>query len=1070
LIRIDLHLHSSFSLDGVHPLEELARLLARGEVSVAALTDHDTLDGQVKFRHLLKARGIGFISGVEITTSTRWGELHILAYGFDLESGSLKQLLAGTPGERTLEKTLEVVHQSGGKAFLAHPLVISDDWSEVESVVEELATQGLDGIEVFYGPYPVEDQERLLELADRLGLHASGGSDFHDHEDDRTVGVDIPRELWKNLRSCLTSLPRTIPDHSEPLPPLQERREGLHWGRFLARILLPTVVSLVLFIVTLFAIIIPKFERSLLDRKQEMIRELTNSATSILAEYYEEEIRGRMTRQEAQEAAIARIKGLRYGKEDKDYFWLMDSHPNMIMHPYLPEMDNTDVSDFTDSKGARIFIEFVKAVEDNEAGYVEYFWQWKDDQTRIAPKLSYVRKFAPWGWIIGTGIYLEDVRKEIGDVTQDLIRITVIITIALGLLLAFIVHQSLRIERKRSVAATALRVSHEKYRSLVEASTEGAVILSRGRVRYSNESMQDLLRCPEEELHLMDVVDLVAPAGSGDENVAERLMRNELLPRPVETRLQARGGKPVHVILSTSPIQFGGQDGLIVMARRIADRPRDTTETSREDGTQVRALEDQTAVLQHDLLFLTRRMETIMRPHTTCPADASVQRLARLMKQSGDSAVVVVGDSGHALGLITGRDLRERAPSDRNGPAKAAHEIMSAPLIGISREGLVHEALTLMRGNDVDYLVIRDDESDVCGIVSGTDLLRAIDTSHLISLAEIDASESPEDLAGLVDRQQNLVAPLIRGSRKPAVIGRLLSRVMDRAVAKACEFAIAELGPPPAAFAFIGLGSLGREELTLASDQDTAIIHLGDKATDGRAGEYFSKLGGMVTDWLCEAGYPRCSGDNMASNPKWCKSLADWKATFREWIVNPANQELLEFSIFFDFRCIVGEQELIDALRKHVDQELGEHPPFFILAAENAQHYRSPIGAFGNLITTSTETGDRVLNLKAALLQIINFARIHALANSIASTNTLSRLGQLRSMDIIQRSIYEEAVQAYNHLMGIRLRSQLKEGADPDHRGVRISDLTSLEQSMLKQIFAHLNLLNKNISSHFLAG
>ena len=1054
----------------MHPLEDLARLLARREVSVAALTDHDTLDGQVKFRDLLKARGIGFISGVEITTSTSWGELHILAYGFDLESGNLNQLLAGAPEERTLEKTLEVVHQSGGKAFLAHPLVINEDWTEVESVVEELARQGLDGIEAFYTPYPVEDQERLLELADRLGLPASGGSDFHDHEDDRTVGVDIPRELWKTLRSCLTSLPRIIPDHSEPLPPRKDQKEGLHWGRFLARILLPTVVSLVLFILTLFAIIIPKFEKSLLERKQEMIRELTNSATSILAEYHEEETRGEMTRQEAQDAAITRIKNLRYGKEGKDYFWVTDSHPNMIMHPYLPEMDNTDVSDFTDSRGVRLFVEFVKAVEDNESGYVEYYWQWKDDQTRIAPKLSYVRKFAPWGWIIGTGIYLEDVRKEIGDVTQDLIRLTVIITIALGLLLAFIVHQSLRIEHRRSVAANALRVSHEKYRALVEASTKGTLILSRGRVRYSNETMQDILRCPEEELHLMDVGDLIAPAGSGEENVAERLMRNELLPVPVETRLQPRSGKPVNAILTTSPIQFEGQDALIVVARRIAARPRDTSETSPENGTQVRALEDQTDVLQHDLLFLTRRMETVMRPHTTCPVDASVHRIAGLMKQSGDSAVVVVGDSGHALGLITGRDLRERAASNRADSAKTAHEIMSAPLIGISREGLLHEALTLMRENDADYLVIRDSEFEVCGIVSGTDLLRAIDTSHLISLAGIDASEHPEDLAGLVDRQRNLVAPLIRGSRKPVVIGRLLSRVMDRAVAKACEFAIAELGPPPARFAFIALGGLGREELTLASDQDTAIIYQGDKGTGGVAAEYFSKLGEKVTDWLCEAGYPKCSGGNTASNPKWRKSLDDWKATFREWIVNPANQELLEFSIFFDIRCIVGEQELVDALRKHVDQELGKHPPFFVLAAENAQHYRSPVGAFGNLITTSTETGGRVLNLKAALLQIINFARIHALANSVASTNTLSRLGQLRAMDVIQESIYEEAVQSYNHLMGIRLRSQLKGRADPDQRGVKISELTSLEQSMLKQIFAHLNLLNKNISSHFLAG
>jgi signal transduction histidine kinase len=241
-----------------------------------------------------------------------------------------------------------------------------------------------------------------------------------------------------------------------------------------------------LFLVAIWGIILPSFEQTLLERKREMIRELTNSAWSILASYERDEQNGLLTREEAQALAITRVESLRYGPEGKDYFWIQDLQPRMIMHPYRPDLNGQDVSDFTDPRGAPIFVEFAKLVQREGEGYVDYVWQWKDDPERLEPKESYVKGFAPWGWAIGTGIYTDDVRSEIVRIERSLVNTALAISGAVVLLLVFVLQQSLRIERERQEVLDTLRESTERYHSLVEATTEGTLLILDERCRYAN--------------------------------------------------------------------------------------------------------------------------------------------------------------------------------------------------------------------------------------------------------------------------------------------------------------------------------------------------------------------------------------------------------------------------------------------------------------------------------------------------------------------------------------------------------------------------------------------------------
>ena len=252
------------------------------------------------------------------------------------------------------------------------------------------------------------------------------------------------------------------------------------------KIILPTILTILLFILTIFLIIIPRFQESIMNGKREMIKELTNSAWSILAKYEKDEKEGLLTREEAQNTAKSRIQYLRYGDESKDYFWITDMRPYMVMHPFRPDLNGKDLSEFKDPHGKRLFVEFVEIVKKSEHGYVDYMWQWKDDSLRIVPKLSYVRIFKPWNWVIGTGVYIEDVEREITALTRRLMWISAGIFVLIALLLLYISNQSLNTERKRVLAEKELQESKDRYRTLVEAATEGLIMLTGGRISFSN--------------------------------------------------------------------------------------------------------------------------------------------------------------------------------------------------------------------------------------------------------------------------------------------------------------------------------------------------------------------------------------------------------------------------------------------------------------------------------------------------------------------------------------------------------------------------------------------------------
>jgi len=344
------------------------------------------------------------------------------------------------------------------------------------------------------------------------------------------------------------------------------------WRAFAFRIVTPVIVAILLFVVALYAIIIPEFERNMLDRKREMIRELTHVAWSELAQAAVDEEAGLLTREEAQALAMERVRAMRYGDERKDYFWITDTVPRGVMHPYREELEGADLRDYRDPKGKRLFVEMVEVVSgEAHEGFIDYEWQWKDDSAHIVPKLSYVQRFEPWGWVIGTGIYVEDVKREVSLMTSRLALVSLVIISCIAALLFFLVHQSKAIEQGRQEAEADLRRSEEKYRLLAEASSEGLLLATDGELWHINRKLSEMLGYGADDVATLTLSALlrVAPDDAAGQRFLAALQTRAEHAMVLEAQLVRRDGTALTAMLTLSPVELLGKAANIVVVRDL---------------------------------------------------------------------------------------------------------------------------------------------------------------------------------------------------------------------------------------------------------------------------------------------------------------------------------------------------------------------------------------------------------------------------------------------------------------------------------------------------------------------
>ncbi len=210
------------------------------------------------------------------------------------------------------------------------------------------------------------------------------------------------------------------------------------------RVTVPTVASLVLFIIVIFAVHMPAVREALLVQRKESLKHMTQVAIGVLDHLRDQELKGIITADEARRRGAEIIGMMRFGPDGKDYFWINDFNARMIMHPYMPELDGRNMLKYADFEGKFLVAEFVNATEKNGAGYVDYLWQWQDQPDKVVQKISYVQRFYPWNWIVGTGLYFNDIESEAAARNRELVMMTVAILGLISLLSFYTIIQSRR--------------------------------------------------------------------------------------------------------------------------------------------------------------------------------------------------------------------------------------------------------------------------------------------------------------------------------------------------------------------------------------------------------------------------------------------------------------------------------------------------------------------------------------------------------------------------------------------------------------------------------------------------
>ena len=173
------------------------------------------------------------------------------------------------------------------------------------------------------------------------------------------------------------------------------------------------IVLMAIGLVVLGFVLLLNLEETMMEDRKAKLSGVVDTAYSVLEHYHNLQTAGTLTQNEAQKEAGDIIRSLRY--DEVEYFWINDMHPKMIMHPFNDKLEGEDLSDYRDPNNLAIFVQMRDVVMASKEGFVNYFWP-KPGQSQPVEKVLYVAGFAPWGWVIGSGVYVDDVRAQVNEV------------------------------------------------------------------------------------------------------------------------------------------------------------------------------------------------------------------------------------------------------------------------------------------------------------------------------------------------------------------------------------------------------------------------------------------------------------------------------------------------------------------------------------------------------------------------------------------------------------------------------------------------------------------------------
>jgi len=458
--------------------------------------------------------------------------------------------------------------------------------------------------------------------------------------------------------------------------------------------------------------------------------------------------------------------------------------------------------------------------------------------------------------------------------------------------------------------------------------------------------------------------------------------------------------------------------------------------------------------------ILAKIQDAYIHPPVFVDAGSSIHGGALAMKAHKTNSVLV--QYGDELGIVTATDLREAAIIQRRSVNEPVGPLATYELIDMAPDDFLFNALLRMTHYNINRLVIREGRI-LHGILEHIDLLSYLSNhSHLIAL-QIERAQSREDLKWASQDLVNVIRDLHAKGIKIRYIMQLVSELNKKLLRK-----IFDLLVPPGLLAdacLLVMGSEGREEQVLKTDQDNALI-----LRDGFENPNLAQITSAFTDCLLDFGYPRCPGNIMVSNPYWTKSVAAFKDELFQWIVHPTQDSFLQFAIFFDAMAVAGDDNLLRHVKDHMYRLLGDHRAFYAQFAKATVAFETPLGFFTNFVVEKHR--DELDLKKGGIFPIVHGIRSLALEYRLPQTNTIDRILALSQRNLFRSSFGTELIEVFTYLSTLRVKAglnKIQQGLPQDNY-LNPKELNKLERELLRDSFKIVNEFKKFITYHFKLG
>lgn len=455
----------------------------------------------------------------------------------------------------------------------------------------------------------------------------------------------------------------------------------------------------------------------------------------------------------------------------------------------------------------------------------------------------------------------------------------------------------------------------------------------------------------------------------------------------------------------------------------------------------------------------------------SCLASTSAQEVAEIMLNKNVGAILVVEET-LPIGIITDKDLRNKIVTGAYPITTPASVIMTAPVITYPTRMTITQAQMAMMKSNISHLCITKDgttNSKAVGMLSKHDVMVSIGNNPAVLLRAIKRSKKFKKIKLIRANITQLLQGYLDQNIPMTLTSKIISELNDACTKQVIAIVLKKMdSPPPVNFSWLALGSQGRSEQLLQTDQDNALIYE-DVAEELEAAtkKYFLDLATRINKGLFEIGYEYCPAEMMASNPNWCLSLSDWKNRVHHWITNTGKNEVLLSFIFFDYSLSYGDNELVNNLSDFIFEDVKANPTFYIHLVSGALQSQSPTGFFREFLLEQNGAHKDFFNIKnRALMPLADAARVLILSHSIKSiSNTSERFEKLAELEPTNSELYLACAYSYKALLKFRTKQGLLHNDSGQY--ISLDTLSKAEKIKLKSTFKTIKELQEIIRIRF---